>query len=416
MEDYIQDQENRKRSKKKSGFGLGIIVGVTLTIGVYLLLIMVNVASLPSFEGALYSKQEWSQFVTKANTISAILDAYYIKDLDKEKMKDGMYYGLAAAVGDPYTNYLDKEKYSEFQEGSDGTYAGIGVSVLETQDGFLQISQVFEGSPAEKAGLQGEDKITSVNGDYVGGLESRVVIKRIKGEPGSKVTLTIFRKSETKSFDVDVTRAKIETPTVTSKMLEDKIGYIRLTGFEGVTQRQFLEHFNKLKADGMKSLVVDLRNNPGGRLDIVTGILEEFLPQGIITYTIDAQGNKEEHRTSNNIYYNEPLAVLVNGNSASASEIFTAAVKDYEVGTIVGTTTFGKGLVQTLYPLPDGSALKLTIAKYYTPKGNYIHGTGVAPDLEVQPLDEYKYRTIIPEDKDPQLDAAKDVLKKQMAK
>lgn len=417
MDEYKEDFSGgqQKHPKRQAGFGLGILVGVSSAIVVYLLLVVANIATLPNTQNARFSKNEWNAFINKANTINQILDAKFIDEMDNKKMLDGMLYGMTAALGDPYTTYLDKERFKKVMEDTDGSYVGIGVSVLQDpDDGFLQIMQVFEGSPAEAAGLQGQDKITMVNEESMAGLESAEVIKKIKGPANTKVNIKVYRASEKKSLTIEVKRDKIVMDTVKSKMMEDKIGYIQITGFDGVTKEQFLEEYRQLVKEGMNGLVVDLRNNPGGRLDIVNDILDEFLPQGIITYTIDAQGVRTEYKTKDNKYFNKPLAVLVNGNSASASEIFSGAVKDYGVGSIVGTTTFGKGKVQTIYPLRDGSALKLTISKYYTPNGDYIHGTGIEPNVKVELPEEYKYRTVIPEEVDQQLDAARELIEKQL--
>lgn len=418
MEEYKNDKTDfleKAPKRRQSGFGLGILVGIASTVIVYLLLVVTNVASLPTNPNARFSKNEWNTFIQKANTITNILDAKFIDEMDNKKMQDGMLYGMTAALGDVYTTYLDQERFQKLMEDTDGTYVGIGVSVLQDpDDGFLQIVQVFTGSPAEKAGLQSGDKIINVNEESMAGLEQEEVIKKIKGPKDTQVKITVYRASEKDSFTLDVGRDRIIMDTVKSKMLENNIGYIQITGFDGVTAKQFKEEFAGLKSKGMESLVVDLRHNPGGRLDIVNDILDEFLPKGIITYTIDAQGQRQEYVTRDNVYFNKPLAVLVNENSASASEIFSGSVKDYGVGTIVGTTTFGKGKVQTIYPLNDGSALRVTISKYYTPNGDYIHGTGIEPDIKVELPKEYKYRTTIPEDVDDQLNAAIDILEKQM--
>lgn len=396
----------------KKSFIKGIAVGIICTIFVYVIFTGINIYSLP---GGGLSKTEWYHFMSKANTMLTVLDKKYIEDLDYDKMVEGMYYGLIASVGDPYTMYMDKDRFSSFMEETEGTYAGIGVSVsTDPDDGLLTIMQVFKHAPAEASGIMTQDKIIGVNGEDVSSLDSNEIIKKIKGPEGTDVDLTIYRQSEGKSIDIKVTRQTIEVPTVEHKMLDDNIGYIQIISFDEVTTEQFAKAFQELQNEGMEGLVIDLRNNPGGRLDVVLKITDLFVPQGNITYTIDANGDRKDYPTVDNVYFNKPLAVLVNGFSASASEIFSGAVKDYEVGTLVGTTTFGKGLVQNLYPLTDGSAVKVTISKYFTPNGNYINKTGIEPDVAIETPEEYLYRTYIPYEEDVQLQKAQEVVNDQL--
>lgn len=413
LDRYIPKGE-RPMNQERKGFIKGIISGILITAVIVFIYTGVNITLIPArIEG--FKKQEWYSFMQKANELVAILDTNYYEEVDKEKMFDGMYYGLVASIGDPYTTYMDTERFQSFISDTEGSYAGIGVYVsMDPEDGLLTIMQVFPGSPAEDVELQPGDKIVGVNGEDVMGLDDSEIIKKIKGPENTTVNLTIVRQSEGKSFDKELERRKIEVPTVEHEMLDGGIGYIKVLGFDAVTDQQFLDALIDLEKQGLKGLVVDLRNNGGGILDVALNITDLFVPEGIITYTIDGQGDKEVHSTRDDVYFNKPLTVLVNGNSASASEIFTGAIKDYEVGTVIGTTTFGKGLVQKPYVLNDGSAVKVTISRYYTPDGHYINKTGIEPDMEVELPENYRFKAKIPEEFDTQLNAAKDVLEEQI--
>lgn len=399
---------------QNKGFFKGLAVGIVISILVYILYTGINIALIPTTDNG-FAKKEWYEFMDKANDVIGILDTYYYEDIDYEKMFDGMYYGLVASIGDPYTMYMDAERFQSFITETEGSYAGIGVSVSQDpDDGILTIMQVFPGAPAETAGLQPADKIIGVEGTNVIGMDSNEIIKMIKGPEDTKVTLTIARQSEGRNFESVVTRGLIEVPTIDYKMMDDSIGYIQVISFDAVTDDQFLEALIDLEKQGLNGLVIDLRNNPGGILDVALNITDLFIPEGIITYTIDGEGKKEVYETKDNVFFNKPLTVLVNGNSASASEIFTGAIKDYDVGTVIGTTTFGKGLVQKPFMLNDQSAVKVTISRYYTPNGDFINGTGIEPHMEVELAEENQYRMSVPYEEDLQLQAAVDQIESQI--
>ena len=290
-------------------------------------------------------------------------------------------------------------------ESTTGSFYGIGAVCQKADDGAILISEAYEYAPAYKAGIRNGDKVIEVNGEDITGMDLSVAVALIKGEKGTDVNLTIMRNGEKMNFTV--TRDKIDIKTVSSEVLDNNIGYIYISQFDDVTTDQFKEAVNDLQNQGVAGLVIDIRNNPGGVLKTVVDMLDYILPNGLIVYTETKDGTRQEYSGSDNHELNLPMAVLVNGNSASASEIFAGAMQDYDKAQIIGTQTFGKGIVQTIRPLTDGSAVKYTIAKYFTPKGQDIHGKGVTPDSIVE----------LPDDatEDVQLKAAVDYLNGKMS-
>ncbi|SCP95689.1 S41 family peptidase [Anaerobium acetethylicum] len=353
--------------------------------------------------------------ISKADRIMSIIDANFLNEADEEQMIEGMYKGLVDGLEDPYSVYFDAEEYQSMMESTNGIYGGIGVTVSQDPEtGIITLVKPFEGSPGMEAGILPGDILYKVNGEEVTGEDLSEVVAKIKGEEGTKVLLTIVREGEADYIDVEVVRRQIEVPTIASKMLENNIGYIQIVEFDEVTPDQFKEALSSLEKQGMKGLVVDLRDNPGGLLSAVNEILDQFLAKGLIVYTEDKNGKREEYLSDEEHQFNKPLAVLVNGNSASASEIFSGAIKDYGIGTLIGTTTFGKGIVQTVVDLGDGTAMKLTISKYYTPKGNNIHGIGIEPDIALELDDAVRQKAVITEEEDNQLQKALEVLNEKI--
>jgi carboxyl-terminal processing protease len=350
----------------------------------------------------------------KLEDILSFIDIVYYK----EELYNSAYEGLLKGLDDPYTVYFNKKQFESFMEDTSGSYEGIGAIVSyikETQE--IMILSPFIGSPAEKAGLLPGDIIKKVDGEEIKGLLlEEVVANRIKGKKGSKVTLTVYRKTDDTTIDIIITRDIITMPTISHEMLDNKMGYIRVTGFEKATHKQFMKALNELQKEGQQGMIIDLRNNPGGLLNIVVKMADELLPKGLIVYTEDKYGRRREDKSDEAHKFTKPLVVLVNGNSASASEILSGAVKDSGIGTIVGTTTFGKGLVQRTFPLEDGSAIKVTIARYFTPNGNYINKKGIEPDVRVELPEELKRKLVIEPEKDTQLKKAIEVLSDLIAK
>ena len=303
--------------------------------------------------------------------------------------------------------YLGEISTDKLEEGvsTEGSYVGIGVAMQKYTAGGVQIVECYKGSTAEEAGVKVDDVITAINGEDITDTELQDVVYMIKDNEDKDVVLTVQRKGED-TQEITVKVSNVELPSVFGEMLDENTGYIQITEFKGVTVEQYEEIFADLKEQGMERLVVDLRDNPGGLLNVVCDILRDILPEGLIVYTEDKNGNRSEETCDGKNPLDMPLAVLVNGNSASASEIFAGAVKDYGLGTIVGTTTYGKGVVQSIRQLSDGSAVKLTIANYYTPKGNSINKTGIRPDVEVELSPELLNQEEITHEEDNQLQAA----------
>ncbi|NLK98038.1 S41 family peptidase [Defluviitalea saccharophila] len=350
----------------------------------------------------------------KVNKILAYLNKFYVDKIDEDSLEEGMYKGLVSGVGDPYTTYMSKEEFENFQTETSGRYAGIGVVVsVDQTDQLITVVSPFEGSPGAKAGLLPGDKIIKVNDFEVTGDDLNEAVSMMKGPAGTKVKLTVYRKSDFKTFEVEITRANIDYPTVSHRMLDNQIGYIKIVSFDEVTYNQFMTAYKDLNSKGQKGLIIDLRNNPGGLLSTVTKIADQLLPEGMIVYTEDKNGKKDTYLSDAN-EIKVPLVLLVNENSASASEILSGAIKDHNKGKLVGTTTFGKGLVQSIYPLGDGSAVKITISKYYTPSGVCIQGIGIEPDYVVELSDELKSKLTLEEDEDIQLKKAVEVIKEQL--
>lgn len=349
----------------------------------------------------------------KLSAIEDVIGEYYYQDadIDVDAMTEGMYAGMVNALGDPYSVYYTEEEWKELMRDTEGIYYGIGAYLMIDQvTGLGKISGVIDNTPAQEAGLRENDLLYLVDGESTAGMELSDIVSRVKGEEGTKVHLTIYREGESDYLEVDVERRKIEAPTVKYEILKNNIGYIQITEFDDVTTDQFIEAMAVVKGAHVKGLILDLRGNPGGSLNVVVDIARQILPKGLIVYTEDKYGEREEYNCDGRRQLDMPLVVLVNGNSASASEILAGAIKDYKMGTLVGTTTFGKGIVQRLLPLTDGTALKLTISAYYTPKGKNIHGVGIEPDV----VCEFDSDAYYDEGVDNQLEKAVEEIEKMM--
>lgn len=346
----------------------------------------------------------------KLSVIQYLIDEKYLNEVDNEALEDGIYEGYVSGLGDPYSVYYDEENTAALMETTSGEYSGIGAVLTQAVDtGIITLVRIYEESPASKAGLKDGDVLYKVGDLEVTGVDLSEVVTHIKGEQGTDVELTVLRGEENEEITVTAVRDTIEVETVEYKMLENQLGYISVSEFDAVTYEQYEAALGNLENQGMKGLIVDLRNNPGGSLDVVCNMLDLMLPEGMIVYTEDRDGNREEHKSDEEHQFTKPLTVLVNGNSASASEIYAGAIQDYELGTIVGTQTYGKGVVQQLFDLKDGTCLKLTISEYFTPNGRNIHGEGITPDV----VCEYQYDEKHP-DNDNQLEKAIKVLEEKI--
>ena len=329
---------------------------------------------------------DWNKVTDKEEEIYNTIDEYYLNGIDNDKMKDGIYKGMVDSLGDPYTVYYNSEEYKQFTSSSSGTYSGIGVAVSQNvTTGAITIVKTFKKGSSEKEGMKPGDVIYKVEGKKIEGLELSKVVSMIKGEEGTFVKVTVLRDGKEIEFNLE--RKKLEVDTVNYRM-EDrsgkKIGYISVSEFDEVTASQFKSAISELSKEGMEGLVIDLRDNPGGLLDVTCEMLDRMIKKGLLVYTVDKNGKRVDEDATDSDSFDKPVAILVNGNSASASEVFSGAMKDYKAATLVGTRTFGKGIVQSIVPFGDGTAMKVTVSKYYTPNGVNIHGTGIEPDVVVE--------------------------------
>lgn len=397
--------ENERNNKSWGSFVLGMVVG---------LLVALIITSMIFKGGGALVEDSFvdSEVLKKVAGIEDVLrERFYLSEVTDEQLEEGLYRGMIASLDDPYSEYYTPEELEALMQQSEGIYYGIGAYVsLDTNTQLPKISSVIEGTPAEEAKLRAEDLIYKVNGEETYGLTLTEAVALIKGPEGTTVTLTIIRDGEDDYLDIEVARRKVESPTVEYEMFEDNKAYIQITEFDDITVTQFADAMQQARDDGMEGLIIDLRGNPGGNLSAVVDISRMLLPEGLIVYTEDKSGERAEYSCEGNHEIDVPLVVLIDGNSASASEILAGAVQDYGVGTLVGTTTYGKGIVQQIISLQDGSALKTTISAYFTPKGRYIHGTGIEPDVECK-FDAEAYYADEENPYDNQLEKAKELLK-----
>lgn len=383
----------------KKGFIKGALTGALLT----LLVVSLAACGLQHInEGIISSDTE-----TKLSYLKKLIDETYLHDIKEKDLNEGIYKGYVEGLGDQYSAYYDKKETKELTESLDGSFSGIGaVMTQDASSGVITITRVYDDSPAKKAGIKTGDILYRVEEKTVTGKDLDKVVSWIKGKKGTKVNLTLLRGTNSDKIKVTATRDVINVETVKYKVLENQIGYISISEFDSVTGAQFAKALKQLQKKNIEGLVVDLRNNPGGSLSTVCDILDSILPKGLIVYTKDKNGKKEEYTSDEKHRLNLPMSVLVNGQSASASEIFAGAVQDYGKAEIIGTQTYGKGVVQNLFDLKDGTCVKLTTSEYFTPKGRSIDGKGITPDVKI----EYKYNAKDPK-ADNQLDKAVSVVK-----
>lgn len=411
-----------QKERHRSGVIQGLLIGSFTMLAICAVVIAAAVKKgyiRPDTDGSIYIQSETydgntgigTEAEQKLNLIDQTLKDFYFDDIDDSKVLDNIYKAYVNAYGDKYTVYYTADEYAKIQESSNGAYYGIGVVVRKNDDGTILVVEPYDGAPGKEAGMRKNDVIVTVNGESVADQDLNSVVAKIKGDEGTTVNIGIRRDGSDDITELTVTRRKVEIKTVAYEMLDDSVGLITISEFDKVTAQQFKEAYAQLETLGMKGLVIDIRSNPGGLLNVVVDMLDEILPDGLIVYTEDKYGNRQEYNGSNPDVIDVPLAVLVNGESASASEIFAGAVQDYGAGTIIGTQTFGKGIVQTIRRMSDGSAIKYTMAKYFTPKGQDIHGHGVTPDIVEELSDEFNNLTEYDASKDNQLQKAIEVIK-----
>ncbi|NLO39065.1 MAG: S41 family peptidase [Ruminiclostridium sp.] len=353
---------------------------------------------------------QFSQDVSRENIINfnqvkSMLIKNYYQPVDENVLLEGAIQGMAEAMKDPYTVYYTPDQMKDFREKAEGTYVGIGVTVFMDEDEILTVNETFAGSPAKAVGMRIGDKIVKVDGEDVTALkDSDLIVQKIRGVPDTHVEVIVYRPEINDYITFDIVRQVINLVYIESEMLEGNIGYVQLKLFDEDMAMDFANHVNTLIRGGAKGLIIDLRNNPGGDYSQVVRMADMLVPSGLIVYTEDRSGRRQEERSDAN-ELKLPMTVLINEYSASASEILSAAIKDYKKGTLIGKTTFGKGLVQQVIELEGGAGLKATISRYYTPSGVCIHGIGVTPDIEVENDEQYQYYSVedIPEGEDKQL-------------
>lgn len=410
--------------EKEKGSGKGLFL-IGVVVGIAIALFVVGIGYLGFGLQAAMERQDQpvlaegsvvnEALITKLQLLEDYIDRmFYLDEVSSEDLQTGIYKGLMEALNDPYSVYYSAEELSSFMQQTEGIYFGIGAYMqMDQETGLPLITNLIPGSPAEDSELRPGDLVYQVDGEPVQGLSLDEAVAMIKGPENTQVTLTVVRENAEDFLDITLTRRRVETPTVTVEMLDNGMAYIQITEFDDVSVDQFTEALAVAKGSGMKGMILDLRGNPGGSLDAVVQMCRMILPEGMIVYTENKSGEREEFTCDGKHELQVPLVVLVDGNSASAAEIMAGAIKDHGLGTLVGTTTFGKGIVQQVKPLGDGSAIKITISAYYTPNGSNIHGIGIAPDVEC-PFDGEAYYGS-EDHPDNQLEKAKEVLEKLMA-
>lgn len=388
-------EEMTEELEKDKRFGRGVMVGILGTIVSCAVLLAaftiftdsrIDIRSSGSGKRTAGVETALSDKVLqKINELMGYIHLYFYDDVEEEQLADGIYSGLMQGLDDRYTEYYTPEEYADLQISATQNYYGIGAQLSQDRDSMqVTITHVYEGSPAEAAGLKDGDIVVMVEDIESTSMELSELVTHIRGEEGTTVHLQIYRDGDNDYQEFDVERANIDLPTIEHKMLGEAVGYIHILEFGEPTVEQFEHAVGELTAAGMRGMILDVRDNPGGMITAVTGVLDEILPEGTVVYTQDKYGKRQDYTSDGTTKMDLPIAVLMNGNSASASEILAGAIRDFEYGTLIGTKSFGKGVVQSIISLSDGDAIKLTTAKYFTPKGENIHGTGIEPDIELE--------------------------------
>lgn len=432
---------NEQKVKDTGSFVKGIATGVTIMFAVFVIILVGNILLTKDYIETDDKKQmlqnggfdndgntiggnssnsaseisdELKKIFNKAEIIQDIIDKYYYYEQDADKLADGIYSGMLDALGDPYSVYYNEEAYNSMLESTSGTYCGIGVVVQQdAETKIITVVTPYEGCPGYEAGVRPGDIILGADDIDFTSMDINEAVSYIKGEENSKVILHVKRGEE--KLDLELTRKMIKIPTVTYECIEGNIAHISISSFDDVTYDQFTEAMEKAEKDGCNGYIFDVRDNGGGLYDTVVDMLDDLLPKGKIVYTEDKYGNKKTEYSDEDCL-EAPMAVLINGNSASASEIFAGAIQDYGAGKLFGVTSFGKGIVQSIISLDDGTAVKVTISAYFTPNGRNIHGTGISPDVVVElPKEEEAYENgFLKAEYDTQLNAAIEYIKEEI--
>ena len=359
----------------------------------------------------LLNTSETQDIETELSKYRSIIDKYYLGEVNDEDLLEGAIRGYIDGLGDPYTEYISKEEMQEYMEDTLGNYVGIGIYMIKDEKtNRVKVLSPIKNSPAETAGIQPGDLIIAVNGKEYTGDEMTQMSNDIKGEEGTEVTLTILRNNE--SLEIKVKREKIKVNPVESKVLENNIGYIAFTSFDETTAEDFKSKFEELQKQNIKSLIIDLRNNGGGLVDQAVDIAGYVLDKdSVVLYEVDKNGNEVVEKTTTAPIIDMPIIILTNENTASASEILAGALKDFGKAKTVGIKTYGKGVIQEILSVKDGSGIKITTSEYQTPNRNKINKIGIEPDEKVELPDDVTSVLNVPEDKDTQLQKAIEMLK-----
>lgn len=368
------------------------VIGITVIVTFILTIILTSFISIPIFGKVIISKKDYDilleteKYFGKNMALKGYISENFIKDVKSSNLVDGSLKGMFESLDDPYSTYMDKKEMKRYVEDTSGKFVGIGITVKSNKKGLIEIISVMDNSPAKEAGLKPGDIIYKVEGKEYEGKKLEKAVENIKGKEGTKVDIIILRESEDKNIEEikkTIPRKQIVVDSVKSQILDDNVGYISISGFEDETYNDFKKQLDELKSKGIESIVLDLRGNPGGSFDRAVKIADTFIDEGLIVYTKDRSGTKEKTEATEG-KLGLPLVVLINEGSASASEIVASSIQDHKVGTILGEKSFGKGVVQILKELSDGTGFKLTISEYFSPKGNTINKKGVKPDLEIK--------------------------------
>ncbi|MBQ7468987.1 MAG: S41 family peptidase [Pseudobutyrivibrio sp.] len=375
IEPAVEVNPNKEKMRKRLGTVLNVFIGIILGVTIAM---VISKSYIDTQTAKLLQNSD-----AKASYLENLINTYYFNDVDQETLQNGAYHGIFDSLEDPYSQYFTPEEYAEYSSVVNGNFGGIGAGLQKDADtGEVVVTKIYKDSPAEKGGIKEGDIIVSADGHKgVNYSLEDYVSKYLRGDEGTEVNLVISREGE--EIEVTLVRDIIEVETVAYKMLDDNIGYISISQFTGSTDKEFEKAFEELESQGMTAVIYDLRNNGGGIVDTATNILDYLLPKGTVMYTMDKAGNRRDYNSGAS-HKEIPTVVLVNGNTASSAEIFTGAIRDFEYGTIIGTQTYGKGIVQTSFKLQDDSAVKLTTHKYYTPNGECIHGQGITPDIVLE--------------------------------
>ncbi len=391
--DALREEKLKIEKEKRGAFFKGLSLGGLSVLALCLIAFLVIPTVVFKMSGGdTQTDSESAQVLSatvesKINRLVSAIETYYYGDVDTEDLIDGLYKGLFEGIGDPYASYYTEDEYESMMVSATSTLTGIGVVMQQDPDtGQVSVLHVYDDTPAQKAGIENGDVLVKVDDVDVSSMELSELVTYVRGEKGTTVHLTIYRSGHSGYLELDIVRDQVDVPTVNGKMLEDGIGYIVIAEFGTNTAEEFSDAVAELAEQGMTSMIVDLRDNPGGMITSVTEILDQILPEGVTVWTEFKNGERKEYKSDASCL-EYPMAVLINENSASSSEIFAGAIRDFDYGTLIGTTTYGKGVVQSIRQLADGSAYKLTTAAYYTPSGENIQDQGIDPDIEL----EYEY-------------------------